>query len=72
MTDIEFYKLDTAFALLEKFDNCAKGDDFIEVSIWNNSEGFDVHLNSTHKHQSFSLTWGEFKALKKLIKELDK
>ena len=71
MTDITFYKLDTAFALLQKFDHCAKPDDFIEVSLWHNGEGFDAHL-SGHGDQSFQLTWGEFKALKKLVKELDK
>lgn len=71
MTDITTYKLDAAFADLSKFDHCAMPDHFIEVSLWHNSEGFDVHLNSYDK-QSFRLTWGEFKALKKLIKELDK
>ncbi len=71
MTDITTYKLDAAFAPLESFDHCAKPDAFIEVSLWHNSEGFDVHLSS-HGDQSFKLTWGEFKALKKLVKELDK
>jgi hypothetical protein len=70
MTDIKTYKLDAAFATLEKFDHCAKPDDFIEVVMWDNGEGFDVHLSS-HNDQSFKLTWGEFKALKKLVKELD-
>jgi hypothetical protein len=70
MTEIKTYKLDAAFAPLEKFDHCAKPDGFIEVVMWHNSEGFDVHLSS-HGDQSFKLTWGEFKALKKLIKELD-
>jgi hypothetical protein len=71
MTDITFYKLDAAFASLKKFDHLAKDDDFIEVALWNNGEGFDAHL-SAHGDQSFKLTWGEFKALKKLVKELDK
>lgn len=71
MTDITFYKLDAAFAALEQFDRCAKKDGYIEVSLWHNCEGFDVHLNS-HEEQSFRMTWGEYKALKKLIKELDK
>jgi hypothetical protein len=70
MADIKTYKLDAAFASLEKFDHCAKPDGFIEVAMWHNSEGFDVHLSS-HGDQSFKLTWGEFKALKKLVKELD-
>ena len=71
MTDIKIYKLDAAFAPLKDFDFFAKPDDFIEVSLWHNGEGFDAHL-STHGYQTIRLTWGEFKALKKLIKELDK
>lgn len=71
MTEITFYKLDAAFAPLEKFDHGVKPGDFIEVSLWHNCDGFDVHLSS-YADQSFKLTWGEFKALKKLIKELGK
>jgi hypothetical protein len=70
MTKITFYKLDSAFALLSEFDCIAKPDDFIEVSLWHNGEGFDAHFSS-HNEQSIKLTWGEFKALKKLVKELD-
>jgi len=40
------------------------------VSLWHNGEGFDAHL-STHAEQTIRLSWGEFKALKKLVKELD-
>lgn len=72
MSDIDFYKLDTAFALLTQFDHCARNDDFIEVSLWHNGEGFDAHLNATNRHQTISLTWGEYKALKTLVKKLDK
>jgi hypothetical protein len=70
MTDISTYKLDAAFTSLAEFDHCAKPDDYIEVSLWHNDEGFNVDL-SCGGNQSFSLTWGQFKALKKLIKELD-
>jgi quinol monooxygenase YgiN len=70
MTDITLYKLDAAFAPLSKFDHLAKPDDFIEVSLWHNGEGFDAHLSS-HAEQTIRLSWGEYKALKKLIKELD-
>ncbi len=69
-SDITRYKLDAAFASLRKFDHLAKPDDFIEVSLWNNGEGFDAHLSS-HAEQCIRLSWGEFKALKKLVKELD-
>jgi len=70
MTDITLYKLDAAFVSLHRFDHCAKPDAFIEVSLWHNDEGFNAHLSS-YSEQSFKLTWGEFEALKKLIKELD-
>jgi hypothetical protein len=70
MTDIARYKLDAAFVLLRQFDHLAKPSDFIEVSLWHNDEGFDVHL-SNNGEQSIRLSWGEFKALKKLVKELD-
>jgi hypothetical protein len=71
MTDITRYKLDAAFASLRTFDHLAKLDDFIEVSLWHNGEGFDAHLSSSSE-QCIRLSWGEFKALKKLVKELDK
>lgn len=71
MNGITTYKLDAAFAHLREFDHFAKPDDFIEVSLWHNGEGFDVYL-SAHGDQSFKLSWGEFNALKKLIKKLDK
>jgi hypothetical protein len=69
---IETYKCDAAFAHLIGFDCLAKPDDFIEVVLWNNGEGFDAHLSSGSGEQSIRLSWGEFKALKKLVKELDK
>jgi hypothetical protein len=60
-----------AFVSLQDFDHFAKNDHFIEVSLWHNGEGFDAHLSS-HNEQTIKQTWGEFKAHKKLIKELDK
>jgi hypothetical protein len=70
MTNITTYKLDAAFTELLEFDHLAKLDAFIEVSLWHNGEGFDVHLSS-HVDQTIRLSWGEFKAIKKLVKELD-
>jgi hypothetical protein len=70
VAEITRYKLETAFAKLIDFDHCGKPGDFIEVSLWHNDEGFDVNLNSNGE-QRFCLTWGQFKALKKLVKELD-
>lgn len=71
MADITRYKLDAAFASLQPFDHLSKPDDFIEVSLWNNGEGFDAHLSGSIE-QHIHLSWGEFKALKRLVKELDR
>jgi hypothetical protein len=68
---ITTYKLDAASASLADFDHCTKPGDFIEVSLWHNGEGFNVDLIS-NGNQQFQMTWGQFNALKKLIKELDK
>jgi len=46
--------------------------DFIEVTEWSNGEGFDIVMNNISGVKVFSLTWGEYKALKKLVKALDK
>lgn len=67
---IKRYELETAFVSLADYDAATKGDDFMEVSMWHNGEGFDVILNS-HGEQRFGLTWGQYKALKTLVKELD-
>ena len=70
MSDIKRDKLEGAFIPLKDYDIAGKGDNFMEVSIWHNDEGFDVTL-SANGEQHFNLTWGQYKALKKLIKELD-
>ena len=45
---------------LREFDHSAS-DEFLEVTEWANSEGFDLHLS--RGHQNLSLTWNEFSAL---------
>ena len=67
---IKRYKLEAAFVSLADYDISPKLDDFMEMSMWHNGEGFDVFLHS-HGEQRFSLTWGQYKALKTLVKELD-
>jgi len=46
--------------------------DFMEVTEWTNGEGWDVTLNCVNNQQQFYLTYGHLKALKKLIKVLNK
>ena len=61
------YKRNAKFAALTHFDHFAKPDHFIETTEWYNGEGVDVSLNSALGEQHFSLTWGEWNALKALI-----
>jgi hypothetical protein len=68
--NIKRYKLDAAFVSLIDYDITCKEDDFMEMSMWHNGEGFDVIL-SNDGEQRFGLTWGQYKALKTLVKELD-
>lgn len=53
------------FVELKNYNIDGKGDDFLEVTEWTNSEGFDIHLS--RGHQSLSMTWGEFTALQQAL-----
>lgn len=53
---------------LHKYDYLAKENDYIEVTSWQNGEGFTVDLNN---EILFNLTWGQFNALKYLGDTLD-
>ena len=67
---MEKYTRKAIFDTLKKYDHTAKEHDFIEITEWYNGEGFDVEVQSSLSTR-FQLTWGQFKALKKLIKVLD-
>jgi hypothetical protein len=47
----------------------ANKGDYIEVTEWYNGEGFDVEVFGKLSSR-FQLTWGEYDALKKVIKKL--
>jgi hypothetical protein len=70
--EIKFSKRNTAFGELKPFCMFAKGSDFIEVTEWSNLEGFDVTISDNMGNRTFSLTDGEFTALKKLVKFINK
>jgi ribosomal protein L44E len=69
--EIDKYKKSAVFAPLKQFCYFGKEHDYIEVTEWKNGEGFDVEING-RKTERFQLTWGEFDALKKLVKQLKK
>jgi len=58
-------KRTSRFVELKNYNIDGKGDDFLEVTEWTNSEGFDIHLS--RGEQCLSLTWGEFTALQKAL-----
>jgi hypothetical protein len=53
------------FVELKNYNIDRKGDDFLEVTEWTDSEGFDIHLS--RGHQSLSMTWEEFTALQQAL-----
>lgn len=65
------YSREAIQAQLLDFCYLANTHDVIELCEWNNGEGFDVTLSSK-EDKIISLTYGEFKAIKKLLKELNK
>ena len=67
---METYKRKSAFTELEDFCYLSNEHDYMEVTEWRNMEGFDVEVFSKIR-EKFSMTWGQFKALKKLIKKLE-
>jgi hypothetical protein len=64
------YKREAVFSKLKEYDHLADERDFIEVTEWKNGEGFDVEIVSKLSTR-FQLTWGEFTALKKLVKKIN-
>ena len=43
--------------------------DYLSVTEWVNGEGYDIDING---RKEFRLTLGEFEAIRKLIKEINK
>jgi hypothetical protein len=48
-----------------------KGD-FLEVTEWSNGEGYDIHISDVSGEKKFHLTWGQYEAMKKCIKQIEK
>lgn len=57
---------------LKDYCHFSKDNDFLAVTEWVNGEGFDVTVETSFKSILFPLTWGEYKALKKVIKFMNK
>jgi hypothetical protein len=45
---------------------------FLEVTEWANGEGYDVHTYDDSGERTMQLTYGQFDAIKKCIKAIEK
>ena len=61
---MENYVRKAKFTQLKRYCHFAKDDDFMEVTEWNNGEGFDVVIGT---EQRFSLTLGQYECLLALV-----
>jgi hypothetical protein len=68
---MKIYKRQSMFVELAEDDVLAKEHGFLEVTKWKNGEGFDVEIETKCNSGRYQFTWGQFKALKKLIKKLE-
>lgn len=71
MKELEKYNRKALFCSLKDYDHCAKEHSYIEITEWHNGEGFDINAYN-YTDRNISLTYGEFRLIKKLIKELEK
>ena len=49
-----------------------KRGDFFEVTEWSNREGYDIYISDCSGERQLHLTYGQFRAIKKCIKIIDK
>ena len=61
----------SVFSEIDEYCYLSKEHDYIEITEWSNREGFDIDISSEGQ-QKMSITWGQFKLLKKLVKQLEK
>lgn len=68
---MKFYKRKTVSSKLKGYDPFATNSDFMEVTEWENGEGFDIFISTQRQDKSFSLTFGEA-ALLNILVNVDK
>ena len=60
---IKQYTRKAVMATLDDYCHFAKKSDFIEVTQWENGEGWDITIEAEHDSRMFKLTDGEMRAL---------
>jgi hypothetical protein len=71
MKELEKYNRKAVFCSLKEYDFLAKEHSYVEITEWKNGEGIDINAYS-HTDRNVSLSYGEFKLIKKLVKQLEK
>jgi hypothetical protein len=71
MKELEVYKRKAVFCPLKDYEISTKEHSYIEITEWHNGEGIDINA-CNYTDRSFSITYGEFNLIKKLIKQLQK
>ena len=77
MNQIKSHNRRAAFTLLKEFCVFAMGKNsdkgyFTEVTEWTNGEGYDILVEGVDGKRTISLTCGEWEAIKKCIKAIEK
>ena len=70
MTKIEKYTRKAVRVELGEFCYLAGDYDVMEITEWEGGDGFDISVVGPHQEHTMPLTYGAFKALKKLVKKL--
>jgi uncharacterized protein YebE (UPF0316 family) len=69
MKELEKYNKKAVYCTLKDYDYLAKEHSYVEITQWINGEGFDINVYN-QSERVISLSYGEFKLIKKLIKKL--
>ena len=64
---IEVSQRRAVFSELKSYCHHSGENDYMEVTEWSNSEGFDIVTHSKRGTENFSLTYGEWELLQVLI-----
>ena len=48
----------------------SKPNDYVEITEWTNGEGVDINISDGAGNRTISMTWGEFKLVKKMMKTI--
>lgn len=68
---MEKYKRKAIFSYLKDFCHLSDENSYMEVTEWKNGEGFDISIFDAMENRIFSMTYGQFDLLKKMVKKLE-